>query len=62
MKNRTIVYLTKNKARKILENPLQVDLKTFLSATFTLSSNNIVKKHIGSTLQQLGARTYRLSA
>lgn len=62
MKNRTIVYLTKNKARKIVENPLKADLRTFLSATFALSQSNVVKKHIGSTLQQLNALTYKLSA
>lgn len=62
MKNRTIVYFTKNRARKIIESPLQADLKTFLSATFALTRNNVVRKHINSTLQELNSRAYKLSA
>jgi hypothetical protein len=62
MKNRTIIYFRKDRARKIIESPLQADLKTFLSATFALTRNNVVKKHISSTLQELNSRAYRLSA
>ena len=62
MKNRTVVYFTKNRARKIIESPLQADLQTFLSATFALTRNNVVKKHISYTLQELNSRVYKLSA
>ena len=62
MKNRNIIYIRKNKARRILESPLQADLKTFLSATFALTRNNVVKRHISNTLQELNATQYRLSA
>jgi len=62
MKNRALIYLRKDKARKILESPMQADLKTFLSATFALSRNYVVKKHIHNTLQQLDTQVYKLSA
>ena len=53
MKNRTIQYFKQAKAMKVLQHPLEADLKTFLSATLKLSHNNIVKRHIEQTLQQL---------
>ena len=62
MKNRTVIYFSKNKALKILESPLQVDLKTLLSATFALSRNRVVKRHIERTLHQLEAPVYKLTA
>jgi hypothetical protein len=62
MKNRTVTYFSKNKALKILEHPTQVDLQTLLSATFALSRNRVVKKHIQNTLMQLGSPVYKLTA
>ena len=62
MQNRAISYIRKDKARKILESPMQADLKTFLSATMALSRNHVVKKHISNTLQQLNTNLYKLSA
>jgi hypothetical protein len=62
MKNRAVIYFSKNKALKILENPMQTDLQTFLSATFALSRNRIVKNHIQNTLVQLSAPMYKQSA
>lgn len=53
MTNRTLVYFSKSKALKILQQPLQADLKTLLSASFALSHNRIVKKHIQRTLYSL---------
>ena len=61
MQNRAISYIRKDKARKILESPMQADLKTFLSATMALSRNHVVKKHISNTLQQLNTNLYKLS-
>ncbi len=62
MKNRTIRYFSKNRALKILEHPTQVDLFTLLNATFALSRNHVVKKHIQNTLHELGSSQYRLTA
>ncbi len=62
MKKRAVIYFSKNKALKILESPLKADLKTLLSATFAISHNRIVKKHIQNTLMQLEAPAYKLSA
>jgi len=62
MKKRTITYFSKNKALKIFENPLQTDLQTFLSATFALSRNKIVKNHIQHTLMELANPQYKMSA
>jgi hypothetical protein len=62
MKARTVTYFSKNKALKILERPLNVDLKTLLSATFALSRNRVVKKHIENTLHQLQTPVYKLTA
>jgi hypothetical protein len=62
MKKRTITYFSKNKALKIFENPMETDLQTFLSATFALSRNRIVKNHIQHTLLELAQPTYKLSA
>jgi len=53
MKRRTIQYLKEMKARKIVQNPLAADLKTFLSATFSLSHNRIVKRDIESVMRTL---------
>jgi hypothetical protein len=62
MTTRTITYFSKNKALKIIERPLQVDLQTLLSATFAISRNKKVKKDIQKTLLQLHTPAYRLSA
>jgi hypothetical protein len=62
MKKRTITYLSKNKALKVLANPIESDLQTFLSATFALSRNRIVKSHIQETLMELSRPSYKLSA
>jgi len=55
MKNRTIQYLKKCKARKIFQSPTQTDLATFLKATIELSRSRIVKRDIRMTLRQLQA-------
>lgn len=62
MKNRTVKYFSKNKALKIFASPLEADLKTLLSATFALSRNRIVKRHIENTLLQLETPVYKLTA
>ncbi len=62
MKNRAITYFSKNKALKILENPLQADLQTLLSATFAISHSRVVKNHIQNTLMDLNKPAYKLSA
>ncbi len=62
MKNRTLRYFSKNRALKILERPIEVDLYTLLNATFALSRNHVVKKHIQNTLHELGSSVYKLSA
>jgi hypothetical protein len=62
MQNRTVLYLRKDRARKIIESPLQADLKTFLSATLALSRSHIVKKHIHNALVQLNGTAYKLTA
>ena len=62
MKTRTIRYFSKHRALKILERPTQVDLYTLLNATFALSRNEVVKKHIQNTLHELGGSLYRLTA
>ena len=62
MRTRTVTYFSKNRALKILERPIDVDLKTLLSATFALSRNHVVKNHIQNTLMQLSAPAYRLTA
>ncbi len=62
MKHRTITYLSKNKALKVLENPIGSDLHTFLSATFALTHNRIVKNHIQNTLIQLSSPVLKQSA
>ena len=53
MKARNITYIRKNKARKVLEHATRFDLTTFLSATFELSRNRVVKNHIKTTIQEL---------
>jgi hypothetical protein len=62
MKKRTVTYLSKNRALKIIENPTSVDLKTLLSATFAISRNRIVKNHLQHTIQELDMPVYRLTA
>lgn len=62
MKKRAVIYFSKNKALKILESPLRADLKTLLSATFAISHNRVVKKHIQNTLMQLDSTAYKLTA
>jgi hypothetical protein len=61
MKARNVTYFSKNKALRILERPIQADLKTLLSATFAISRNRVVKNHIERTLLEL-APMYKLSA
>ncbi|HXS36382.1 MAG TPA: hypothetical protein VN721_06750 [Flavipsychrobacter sp.] len=53
MKARNILYMRKNKARKVFANATRFDLGTFLKATFELSHSRVVKNHIQSTLQEL---------
>ena len=62
MKSRNIKYFSRNKAMKIIERPIEADLRTLLSATFALTRSNVVKKHIQSTLQELTVPGYKLSA
>lgn len=62
MNKRTINYLKKAKARKIVTHVLDVDLNTFLSATLELSSSNTVKKHIQNALYRLDGYKMRMSA
>ncbi len=62
MTNRTIKYFSKNKALKVIENPIQADLFTLLNASFALSRNNVVKNHMRSILHELGTPSYKLSA
>lgn len=50
MKKRTADYLKKAKALKTMSHVMEVDLATFLNATFTLAKSNVVKKHIQLTL------------
>ncbi len=46
MKKRTAVYFQKTKAMKVLSHVTEVDLGTFLNATFQLAKSNVVKRHI----------------
>jgi len=62
MKKRNVIYFTKSRAMKIIENPIQADLRTFLSATFALSRNRVVKNHIQNALHELSAPVYKLTA
>jgi len=62
MNKRAVTYFSKSKALKIIEHPTQVDLQTLLSATFAISRNRVVKKHIEKTLRQLSAPVYKLTA
>lgn len=63
MKSRTIQYFKEEKARKILQHPMEADLKTLLAATMKLSHNRIVKRDIEHTLRALDFPVqHRLSA
>jgi hypothetical protein len=62
MKNRNVIYFSKAKALRILSRPIEADLKTLLSATFAISHNRIVKKHIQQTLHKLELPYLKLSA
>jgi hypothetical protein len=63
MKKRTLAYIKKCKARRIIQNPLTADLSSFLAATLELSRSNIVKKHIRQSIEALQSPTwYKLSA
>ena len=62
MKKRTMRYFSKNRALKLLENPTQIDLHTFLSATFAISQSRVVKQHVQNVLHELSMPTYRLTA
>jgi hypothetical protein len=62
MKKRTALYLRQSKARKVIANAIEKDLKTFLNAAFELSHNGIVRRHIKNTLMELEGGTYQLSA
>jgi len=61
MKNRTIQYFRKLRAKKIMEHPFQADLATFLSATMELCNSRIVKNHVKDTLHELHM-PYKLTA
>jgi hypothetical protein len=62
MKGRNVKYFTKSRAMKIIEQPMQADLQTFLSAMFALSRNRVVKSHIQKTLYQLNPLAYKYIA
>jgi hypothetical protein len=62
MKKRNLIYFSKNRALKIMERPLEVDLQTLLSATFAITHNRIVKNHIQNTLHELSFSEYKLTA
>ena len=63
MKRRNISYFQKSKARKIMSNILNADLKTFLNASYQLCKSAVVKSHVYQTIQELENNTsYRLSA
>lgn len=62
MKNRNLIYFSKNRALKIMERPLEADLQTLLSATFAISHSRVVKNHIQDVLHQLSAPVYKLTA
>jgi hypothetical protein len=63
MKSRTIQYFKQEKARKILQNPIAADLKTFLNATMRLSHSRVVKRDIENTLRMLAFPVqHRMSA
>jgi len=62
MQNRTKTYFRKYKALKVFKNPLDADLSTFLKATLEITRNNVVKKHISETLNELSAPAYKLTA
>ena len=55
-------YFSKNRALKILQRPLQIDLNTFLSATYAISHSRVVKKDIQNTIHELNAPVYKLTA
>ncbi len=61
MKRRNLQYFKMDKARKVMENPLSTDLKSFLTATFALCKSRVVKKDIANVLHEL-ENNYRLSA
>lgn len=62
MKKRNVIYFSKNKALKILERPMDVDLQTLLSATFAISHNRMVKRDIERALHDMSGPVYRLTA
>jgi hypothetical protein len=62
MKKRNLIYFSKNRALKIMERPLEVDLQTLLSATFAITHNRIVKNHIQNALHELSFSEYKLTA
>jgi len=51
MKYRTIEYMKKSKARRLMQHP--TDLKSFLKAELDICENSVVRKHIKKTLEQL---------
>jgi hypothetical protein len=53
MKKRTAVYFQKTKAMKVLTHVTDVDLGTFLKATFQLAKSNVVKRHIQLTMDTM---------
>jgi hypothetical protein len=61
MKSRNI-YFKKSKAHRILARASQVDLTTLLKATMELCKSNVVKSHVRSSIQNLQASMYRVSA
>ncbi len=62
MKSRNISYFKKSKAHRILARASQVDLTTLLKATMELCKSNVVKSHVRSSIQNLQASMYRVSA
>ena len=62
MKKRTMRYFSKNRALKLFGRPTQLDLHTFLSATFAIAQSRVVKQHVQSVLHELNMPSYKLSA
>ena len=53
MKRRNLNYLRRVRALRAIENPREVSLKSLLASARELCSNNVVKRHIESTLRDL---------
>jgi len=56
MKNRTLDYIKKRKARYAMQHP--TDLKSFLMAELDICENAVVKKHIIRTMAELDSGSF----